>query len=232
MLEGIIVQRGTDALLKEAETTPLAPLAPEQERDPSKLTLADRTQQFFAKEGVVAAIDRGADAYMVAGDNQMAWRTLHTDGGTIFVTTGGFHDNEHAGKDLVPTVSLAVEHYNRMIRILNKKVPVKMELNIQTQFYDENEPNGFNNCGFSGRRAVQRGRSSGCASGQPPECDGRHRQCSRQRSDDGSDADSQSGGRKTAPHHSNRAMGKAKRRDCWARRHTCTIIWPISPPRL
>ena len=47
MLEGIIVQRGTDALLKEAETTPLAPLAPEQERDPSKPTLADRTQQFF-----------------------------------------------------------------------------------------------------------------------------------------------------------------------------------------
>jgi carboxypeptidase Q len=144
MLEGIIVQRWTDALLKEAETTPLAPLAPEQERDPSKPTLADRTQQFFAKEGVVAAIDRGADAYMVAGDNQMAWRTQHTDGGTIFVTSGGFHDNEHAGKDLVPTVSLAVEHYNRMVRILDKKVPVRMELNIQTQFYDENEPNGFN----------------------------------------------------------------------------------------
>jgi carboxypeptidase Q len=144
MLEGIIVQRWTDALLKEAETTPLAPLAPEPERDPSKPTLADRTQQFFAKEGVVAAIDRGADAYMVAGDNQMAWRTQHTDGGTIFVTTGGFHDNEHAGKDLVPTVSLAVEHYNRMVRILDKKVPVRMELNVQTQFYDENEPNGFN----------------------------------------------------------------------------------------
>lgn len=144
LLEGIIVQRWTDALLKEAETTPLAAVPPELERDPSKPTLADRTQQFFAKEGVVAAIDRGADAYMVAGDNQMAWRTQHTDGGTIFVTTGGFHDNEHAGKDVVPTVSLAVEHYNRMIRILDKKVPVKMELNIQTQFYDENEPNGFN----------------------------------------------------------------------------------------
>jgi carboxypeptidase Q len=130
--------------LKEAETTPLAPLPPEPERDPSKPSLTDRTQQFFAKEGVVAAIDRGADAYMVAGDNQMAWRTQHTDGGTIFVTTGGFHDNEHAGKDLVPTVSLAVEHYNRMVRILDKKVPVRMELNVQTQFYDENEPNGFN----------------------------------------------------------------------------------------
>ena len=144
MLEGIIVQRWTDALLKEAETSPLAPLAPETVRDPSKPTLAERTQAFFAKEGVIAALDRGGDAYMVAGDNQMSWRTQHVDGGTIFVTTGGPHDNEHAGKDLVPSITLAVEHYNRMVRILDKKVPVKVELNVQTRFYDETEPNGFN----------------------------------------------------------------------------------------
>ena len=144
MLEGIIVQRWTDPLLKEAETTPLAPLAPETVRDPSKPTLADRIQQFYAKEGVLAALDRGGDAYMVAGDNQMSWRTQHVDGGTIFVTNGGPHDNEHAGKDLVPSITLTVEHYNRMVRILDKKIPVKVELNVQAQFYDETEPNGFN----------------------------------------------------------------------------------------
>lgn len=94
MLEEIVVQRWTDGLLKEAEITPLAPLAPEPARDPSKPSLADRTEQFFAKEGVVAALDRGADAYMVAGENQMSWRTQHTDGGTIFVATGGPHDSE------------------------------------------------------------------------------------------------------------------------------------------
>ena len=144
MLEGIVVQRWTEPLLKESEITPLAPIPPEPVRDPSKPTLADRTQQFFAQEGVLAALDRGGDAFMVAGDNQMAWRTQHTDGGTIFVTAGGPHDNDHAGKNLVPSVTLAVEHYNRMVRILDKKIPVKVELNIQTQFYDENEPNGFN----------------------------------------------------------------------------------------
>ena len=144
MLEGIVVQRWTDSLLKESETTPLAPLRPEPTRDPSKPTLADRIQQFYAKEGVVAALDRGADAYMVPGDNQMSWRTQHVDGGTLFVTTGGPHDNEHAGKDLVPSITLAVEHYNRMIRILEKKIPVKMEVNVQVQFHDETEPNGFN----------------------------------------------------------------------------------------
>ena len=144
MLEGIIVQRWTDSLLKEAETTPLTPPAPEPTHDLSKPTLAERTQAFFAKEGVLAAFDRGSDAYMVAGDNQMSWRTQHVDGGTIFVASGGPHDNQHAGKDLVPSVTLAVEHYNRMIRILDKRVPVKVELNIETKFYEEAEPNGFN----------------------------------------------------------------------------------------
>lgn len=146
MLEGIIVQRWTEPLLKEAEGTPLVGLPPETSHDPAKPNLADRIQQFFAKEGVVAALDRGGDAYMVAGDNQMSWRTQHVDGGTIFVTTGGPYQNEYAGRDLVPSITLAVEQYNRMVRILDKKIPVKVELNVQARFYDESdaEPNGFN----------------------------------------------------------------------------------------
>ena len=39
---------------------------------------------------------------------------------------------------------LAVEQYNRMVRILDTGTPVKVELNIQTQFHDETDPNGFN----------------------------------------------------------------------------------------
>jgi carboxypeptidase Q len=146
MLEGIVVQRWTEPLLREAESTPLAGPPPETTHDPSKPNLADRVQQFFAKEGVVAALDRGGDAYMVAGDNQMSWRTQHVDGGTIFVTTGGPHESEYAGRDLVPSITLAVEQYNRMVRILDKKIPVKVELNVQARFYDESggDPNGFN----------------------------------------------------------------------------------------
>jgi Zn-dependent M28 family amino/carboxypeptidase len=41
-------------------------------------------------------------------------------------------------------IALAVEHYNRMIRVLDKDVPVKVELNVETKFYDENTPNGSN----------------------------------------------------------------------------------------
>ena len=34
-------------------------------------------------------------------------------------------------------MTLAVEHYNRMVRLLDHNVPVKVELNIQTKFEDE-----------------------------------------------------------------------------------------------
>jgi carboxypeptidase Q len=143
MLEGIIVQRWTDALLKESESTPPASAeAPVPDR-PGQPTQQERIQQFLIKEGVIATLDRGPDAFLVAGDNQMSWRTQRTDGGTVFVTTGGPHDSTNAGK-VVPSVTLAVEHYNRMVRVLERGIPVKVELDIQTQFHDEAEMNGFN----------------------------------------------------------------------------------------
>jgi carboxypeptidase Q len=143
MLEGIIVQRWTDALLKEAESTPPA-AADTPARDRSgQPTQQERIQQFLMKEGVIATLDRGADAFLVAGDNQMSWRTQRTDGGTVFVTTGGPHDSANAGA-VVPSVTLAVEHYNRMVRVLDQGIPVKVELDIQTRFHDETELNGFN----------------------------------------------------------------------------------------
>jgi carboxypeptidase Q len=61
---------------------------------------------------------------------------------TIFVQSGGPRD-QNAGK-VPPQVTLAVEHYNRMIRILDKNVSVKVELNIQARFHDEMVSNGFN----------------------------------------------------------------------------------------
>ncbi len=97
---------------------------------------------FYAAEGVVATFDRGGDADTAAGGSDMTWRQQHPDGGTIFPTGGGARDG-NAGK-AVPAVTLAVEHYNRMIRVLDKGVPVKVELNIETRFHDETDKNGFN----------------------------------------------------------------------------------------
>lgn len=145
MLTGIIVQRWTPELLAEAETTPLVGptvrAAPTGPRRPSE----EEMEKFFHDEGVVAVLDRGSDAFMVHGDNQMSWLTQRTDGGTIFVASGGNRELPNGGS-VVPQVTLAVEHYNRMIRILERKIPVKVSLDVETKFHPEDPrtPNGSN----------------------------------------------------------------------------------------
>jgi len=150
MMEGPFILRMGDKEFEEASTTPIpagrgagagrggrggrgAGGAP---------TLADRIQQFYQSEGVVALFNRGGDATMAAGGSEMSWQQQHPDGGTIFPSGGGSR-GEDAGSGL-PQVTLAVEHYNRMVRILDKQVPVKVELNVEVKFYDETSPNGFN----------------------------------------------------------------------------------------
>ncbi len=57
--------------------------------------------------------------------------------GTIFVQSGGSYDK---GKTVTfPRLTLAAEHYGRMARLLAKKVPVEVELNVEAQFYDDDE---------------------------------------------------------------------------------------------
>jgi carboxypeptidase Q len=71
------------------------------------------------------------------------------DGGTIFVQSvtipvpvdTPFDKRPRAyAKDVtgvLPQAVVAAEHYNRMIRMIEKGVPVQMEVNIDTRFYDQ-----------------------------------------------------------------------------------------------
>lgn len=141
MLDGRIVWRMDDAMLAEAETMPLpSPSAPR----PGGPSLQDKVNQFLLAEGVVAAFDRGSDSAMVpmGGMENLSAMTQRVDGGTIFVMGGGPRD-ANAGK-VVPQVTLAVEHYNRMARLIERKIPVKVEINIEARFHDETDANGFN----------------------------------------------------------------------------------------
>jgi carboxypeptidase Q len=154
MLEGLIVHRMGDKDFAEAATTP-APRG----RGRGATTSADDTaaagrgrgaaqafivkvNQFLKAEGAVAVFNRGSDSIMASVGSDLSTEQQHTDGGTIFPTGNGSRGAD-AGSGL-PTVTLAIEHYNRMVRILAKGIPVKVELNIETKFYDETTPNGFN----------------------------------------------------------------------------------------
>ena len=63
------------------------------------------------------------------------------DGGTVFVQGGGPRDKN--APQALPSVVIAAEHYNRIVRILQKGIPVKMELNISSRFYDD-DPMAYN----------------------------------------------------------------------------------------
>lgn len=147
MLDGRIVLRMTDKDIAEAMTDPAANAAPAgRGAGPpgarSAQTLQRQIDEFYKSEGVVALLDRGADADSSAGGSDLSWYTQRVDGGTIFVGAGGTRDST-AGRGL-PSVTLAVEHYNRMVRVLDKKLPVKMQLDVGVQFIDETTPRGFN----------------------------------------------------------------------------------------
>jgi carboxypeptidase Q len=83
-----------------------------------------RRLKFYLDEGVVATIEAGQGS-----------------GGTVFVQSGG-------GRNLtdppVPAqIVMAVEHYGRIWRMLEKKIPVRIEMDIQNKFYDD-DLNSFN----------------------------------------------------------------------------------------
>jgi hypothetical protein len=137
MLEGPFVLRMTDRDFAEAATVP-----PPAGRSGGGMAFQQRVRQFYKDEGVVAIFNRGADSDVAGGGSELSWRQQRPDGGTVFPTGSGSRGAD-AGTGL-PMVTLAVEHYNRLLRILARNIPVRVELNLETRFHDETSPNGFN----------------------------------------------------------------------------------------
>jgi hypothetical protein len=101
---------------------------------------AQLVQRFLVAEGAAAVLDRGSDGDLSAGGSDLSWQTQRVDGGTVFPGNGGSRDPSAPRQ--VPSATLAVEHYNRLVRLLEHGQPVRMELNIQTKFHPEVDPEG------------------------------------------------------------------------------------------
>jgi hypothetical protein len=84
---------------------------------------AQTRTQFLVDEGVLAVITPG-----------------NGSGGTVFVGGGG--SREANAPPSAPSVSIAVEHYGRILRTLQKDQPVKIDLEVKNTFYDD--PMSFN----------------------------------------------------------------------------------------
>jgi hypothetical protein len=97
---------------------------------------------FYRREGVVALFERGASTDLAGGGSNLSWVQQRPDGGTVFMEDALSPHTDPAVA--IPQIRLAVEHYNRMVRLLEHDVPVTVELNLSVQFTDATRLNSFN----------------------------------------------------------------------------------------
>jgi carboxypeptidase Q len=147
LLERRMVFKYTDDELKHFETTPdsapwMLPLSREAIRRADEQR--ERVLDFYEAEGAVALFERGDDASIVpAGPVEgVTWETQRADGGTII--TGRGLDRTARAVTRLPRATIAVEHYNRMVRVLAKRLPVKVRLDVEVKFHDEAVSSGIN----------------------------------------------------------------------------------------
>jgi carboxypeptidase Q len=84
---------------------------------PTPANFARTRTEFLVKEGIAGTIEPGRG-----------------DGGTVFVQSGGSRNAQDP--PTTPQFVLAVEHYNRIVRILDKKIPVTLEFDARNTFHD------------------------------------------------------------------------------------------------
>ena len=137
-LAGMIVILGADAEVKPITEAPYKRLSDEdlaktaEYQVPSEhppFTFADfvkRQQfvkdlnQFLADEKVLAVIDHSRQT---------------SGGGTVFVQSGGSYKTGET--TTVPQLTMALEHWSRIARLLQQKKEVTLELNVTNTFYDD-----------------------------------------------------------------------------------------------
>jgi hypothetical protein len=149
MLEGPLILRmdeghwWTEAATVPQIQPPRPPTPAERAEAETRQALAAATRAFLVQEGAAVLLERGSDDDLSAGGSDLSWETQRTDGGTIFPTSGGSRDPQVPAQ--VPSATLAVEHYNRLARLVERGLPVRMTVNIRTTFHPEGaEGNGIN----------------------------------------------------------------------------------------
>jgi hypothetical protein len=121
-----------DAELKKLTEYPLKPRGRDFiEQYMKRLELRQKVGQFLADEHALAAITPSRDGRDGGGS-----------GGTIFDDSGaGFgweaYKREHANP--LPVVVMAIENYGRVYRLLKARVPVTIEMNVETKFTGDHE---------------------------------------------------------------------------------------------
>ena len=147
--------------------------------------------------------------------------------GTVFVT------GRDQGANAVPSIVLASEHYNLVAKMLQQKIPVKLAVEIQAT-YNEDDRNTHNviaeipgtDNAIKDEIVMVGAHLDSWHTGNR-----RHRQRRRQRDGDGGDAHPEGAQHPPAPHDSRARCGRVKNRACSDRGRTSPSIWPATRTR-
>jgi len=208
LLDGRVVLRMTEADWSETMVVPAETAAGPSDRARAAAQFAAAVQRFLVSEGAAALLERGSDGDLSAGGSDLSWQTQRVDGGTIFPGNGGSRDPQAPAQ--VPSVTMAVEHYNRIVRLLEHGMPVKVEVNIQAKFHPETNPegNGINTVAEIRGTDLANEVVDGSASRQLPLCRRRDRQRHRFGRDDGGGPGHSDARPEAAADDSRRAVGR------------------------
>ena len=97
---------------------PASPEEARQRRDEQR-KFQEKVAQFYKDEGALVMLSYGNNG----------------DGGTVFASSGGSYDPKRP--IALAAVALTPEHYNRIERLMQHKIPVKLQFNIQNQFFED-----------------------------------------------------------------------------------------------
>lgn len=118
-------KRETEETLKEMERNPLvvSGQTPSGNFDfaswRARFALSRKINDFLKSEGVAVVIETGTKG----------------DDGTVFVQGGG--SQTIGSKDVPPTLMMATEHYNRLLRLVKNDRAPKLDIEVKTSFFDQ-----------------------------------------------------------------------------------------------
>ncbi len=97
------------------------PATPEEarQRREERRKFQEKLAQFLKDEGVLVLLSYGYNG----------------DGGTVFASSGGSYDPKKPVA--LTSVALTPEHYNRIARLMDHNIPVKLQFNIQNQIFED-----------------------------------------------------------------------------------------------
>jgi carboxypeptidase Q len=135
-----LFSRYTDEELKQMETSPVS-AGPGAQRSPEAIQARLKASQMradavkkMAAEGVLAILTPARDGGSGGGTG-----IIFDDNGANLATSAQKKENAVP----LPNAVMMIEHYNRLARMLQNNVPVKLEVNIEAKFTGDHE-HGFN----------------------------------------------------------------------------------------